>query len=439
MTLVLVHLSDIHFQKRRLDGGYDVDRDVRNELELDLGVMRSELGPATGVVVTGDVAFAADPKEYEAAATWLTTICEILGCPDEAVWTVPGNHDVDRSVIDRSETVQALHQRLRDDVGRLERIQRDAIGGKAIFEPLAPYNDFAEKYESDFGPDRLAWHKNLPLNDGSCLRLCGLNSALASSRRDDTNPRELVVGDVSHALQRAPGVTYMSLCHHPPDWLIDHGQVEDLLNARVTLQLFGHKHTQRLQRINDALRITAGAVHPDRAEKRWEPRYNVICCTARTEGSERFLDTLVNARVWNEAKRRFCADTTESLAGRIVALPLERWVPPSPAAASLARAGSASTPSPGSPVSGDPPSQPKVPAMDPDRRLTYRFLTLPFHVRVDLASTLGLLQDDDKGVPDRMLFQRLFRRAAERNQLARLWEEVERRHGAPTDEPNPYV
>jgi hypothetical protein len=74
MALVLVHLSDIHFQKRRIDGGYDVDQDVRNELELDLGVMRGEVGVPAGVVLTGDIAFAADAKEYEAAVTWLARI-----------------------------------------------------------------------------------------------------------------------------------------------------------------------------------------------------------------------------------------------------------------------------------------------------------------------------------------------------------------------------
>jgi hypothetical protein len=438
MALVLVHLSDIHFQKRRIDGGYDVDQDVRNELELDLEVMRRDVGVATGVVVTGDIAFAADAKEYEAAVTWLARICDVLGCPGAAVWTVPGNHDVDRAIIDRSETVQALHDRLRADVARLERIQRDAIGAKALFEPVAAYNDFAAKYTCEVGPERLAWHADLPLNDGSRLRLCGLNSALASSRRDDEDPKKLVVGDVSHALQRAPGVAYVSLCHHPPDWLVDHDAVEDLLNARATLQLFGHKHTQRLQRINDALRVTAGAVHPDRAEKRWEPRYNVIWCAVRTEGAQRFLDTTVHARVWHDGSRRFGADTVEPLAGRMIPLPLAPWTPP-PAPPAPAHPGVAPIAPAGPVPEAETSPPPRVPAMDPDRRLTYRFLTLPFHVRVELANVMDLLQDEDKGVPDRVLFQRLFKRAAERGLLARLWTEVESRHAVPAGEPNPYA
>lgn len=437
MTLVLVHLSDIHFRKRRISGSYDVDDDVRNELELDLRVMRERAGVATGVVVTGDVAFAADPKEYEAAVTWLARICDVLGCPGAAVWTVPGNHDVNRKIVDQSETIQALHERLRTDVARLERIQRDAVGAKALFEPLAAYNEFAAKYECELAPERLGWSADLPLNDGSRLRLCGLNSALASSGYDDKHPKQLVLGDVSHVLKREPGVAYVSLCHHPPDWLLDHDAFDDLLAARTTMQLFGHKHTQRLRRVNDALRITAGAVHPDRDEKRWEPRYNVICCTVRTEGRARFLDTTVHARVWNEAARRFAADTAEALAGRIIALPLEPWTPPPTPVAPVD-----SNPNPALPPAPVPDAVtsplPRVPAMDPDRRLTYRFLTLPFHVRVELANTLGLLQDDDKAASDRVLFQRIFKRAAERGLLAQLWSEVEQRHGAPAD-PNPYT
>lgn len=76
--------------------------------------------------------------------------------------------------------------------------------------------------------------------------------------------------------------------------------------------------------------------------------------------------------------------------------------------------------------------------MGPARKLTYRFLTLPYHVRLELANTLELLNDDDNRVTDRVLFQRVFRRAKEQHRLGQLWEAVENRHGAPDTEPNPY-
>jgi hypothetical protein len=435
--LSLVHLSDVHFQKRKVDGTYDLDREVRNELELDLRTLAPAVGHITGVVVTGDIAYAADPAEFRAASAWLATVCEIVRCPTESVWTSPGNHDVDRrNVIEKSEIVRLLQSELRGNPSRFERLIQDKSAAEALFKPLAAYNEFAGKFGCDLGPDRLVWRQDLDLNDGSKLRLYGLNSTLTSCNLDDEGTR-LVLGDMAHALLREPGVALVSLCHHPPDWLVDHDAATGLLNSKTRLQLFGHKHSQRIEQINDSLRITAGAVHPERTEKQWEPRYSVISCRVLGTGEKRALEVVVHARVWSKASRTFVEDTTDPRASRPITLPLEAWtapeapVPPPPAC------------SPGVGVSearpGEPQAQPPpVPSMDPARRLTYRFLTLPYHERMAVANALKLLGDDDKGLPDRVLFERLLQRAAQRGLRAQLWAEVEQRHGAPP-EPNPYV
>lgn len=67
--------------------------------------------------------------------------------------------------------------------------------------------------------------------------------------------------------------------------------------------------------------------------------------------------------------------------------------------------------------------------MNPARRLTYLFLTLPYHVRIRIAQQLELLHDEDKGLHDSELFKRFFQRAKENNLLERLWSEVEDAHG----------
>src|SRR5437016_4793547 len=111
---VLVHVSDIHFRRWRVDGSsYDVDTDVRNELEKDAEVLCGRIGSATGIVVTGDIAYGADPREYAAALEWLAWICQKIGCPREAVWTTPGNHDVNRKTTDGivTTTIQDLLRR----------------------------------------------------------------------------------------------------------------------------------------------------------------------------------------------------------------------------------------------------------------------------------------------------------------------------------------
>jgi hypothetical protein len=435
VPLVFVHLSDVHFQKRRVDGTYDLDVEIRNELEQDLREFVPTISNAVaGVIVTGDIAWAADPREFAAAEQWLAKICGLVHCRQEAVWTTPGNHDVDRcNVIEKSPLVQLVQGDLRASPARLEALQQDASASATLFAPLAAYNDFAGVYKCDFGPDRLVWQQDLPLNDGSILRLCGLNSTLTSCKMDDAGQR-LVLGDMSHAILREPGVALATLCHHPPDWLLDHDPVTSLLNTRTSLQLFGHKHMQRIERVNNSLVLTAGAVHPDRKERAWEPRYNVLSCLIRTSGATRALEVIVHARVWSKASRKFTADTTDPLAGTPISLPLDAWTPPVitvlPPAADNGTAVGAPT---------APRDVERQPAMDPARRLTYRFLTLPFHERIAIANSLALLRDEDKGVPDRVLFERFFRRARDQGKLERLWVEVEGRHGEQSEGPNPYM
>ncbi len=424
-SIVLVHLSDIHFQRWRLDGSsYDVDADVRNELENDLTSLCPRVGRVTGIVVTGDVAYAADPREYDAALKWLARLCEKVDCPREAVSTTPGNHDIDRHTTD-GYVVSVVQAGLRKDPGSLARLLADDTGARTLFEPLKSYNEFAAAFRCDFGPGQLVWHNNLPLNDGSTLRLCGLNSTPTSSRLDDPNRRLLVLGDISHRVPRESGVTYLSLCHHPPDWLIDGDSAEDLFTNRVHVQLFGHKHAQRVRLIGTMLRIVAGATHPDRGEKNWEPRYNVLSMKVIGDASQRRLEVLVFAREWKPDLLRFVADVPES--GQEHSrweIPLSSWTPEVKGSQASGAAGT---------------TRSNGPTMDPSRRLTYRFLTLPHHKRIEVAQALGLIADDDGGLPDRELLARFLARATERRRLADLWSEVERRHTDPVLDPNPFA
>jgi hypothetical protein len=64
--LVFIHLSDIHFNKKWCDY-YDLDLDVRDQLEKDVAEMRKRKGlsNARGVLITGDVAFAGNKNDYD--------------------------------------------------------------------------------------------------------------------------------------------------------------------------------------------------------------------------------------------------------------------------------------------------------------------------------------------------------------------------------------
>src|SRR6267142_3599453 len=205
--LILIHLSDIHFHQRRGGGTYDLDKDLRNELERDARKMADRIGHVHRILVTGDIAFAGKADEYDKALEWLRLICGRVGCPEEKVWTTPGNHDVDRSVIMQSVTLQSLHKELRpkDPNGVDEAIRRlmdDPEASSSLYRPLKNYIEFAATFGCQIGPNSPQWEHDLKLNDGSSLRLHGLNSALVSDNLDDDAEHRLILGTIQSTLGR---------------------------------------------------------------------------------------------------------------------------------------------------------------------------------------------------------------------------------------------
>jgi hypothetical protein len=76
--------------------------------------------------------------------------------------------------------------------------------------------------------------------------------------------------------------------------------------------------------------------------------------------------------------------------------------------------------------------------MDPARTLTYRFLSLPHITRLEIAQQMRLLREEDEGLFDAKLFERVLARASEGNRLAELWDMVEARHEIKSAA-NPYI
>ena len=157
--LRFVHLSDIHFSNRVAKFGFDPDKELRSRVLDDISLMKGRLGPAIGVLVSGDVAYAGKRAEYEDAAKWLDRVCDAAGCDREEVRVCPGNHDIDQAVITENPLIQDGQDAVRSKENPYERGraldqrlgQKDA---RALFyAPLAAYNDFAARYESSFFAD----------------------------------------------------------------------------------------------------------------------------------------------------------------------------------------------------------------------------------------------------------------------------------------------
>lgn len=454
--LVLVHLSDIHFRfkKGAVGGDAVLDEDVRRELIRDVTQVISELGQAHGILITGDVAFAGRPEEYQAADKWLAELCVGTKCDSENIWVVCGNHDVQRDIIADSKLLQVFQEELRGCApaqvdGKLAEYFRDREGRKVVFGALQHYNEFAAKYSGCFSADQPTWDEYLLLNDGSKLRIWGVNSALGSNGNDNDTDKKLSLGASHCVVPREDAVEYMVLCHHPLDWLRDAAQVEPYLESRVRLQLFGHKHKQRVQESKvkgyACLKLHAGAVNPER-DAPINPRYNCLAIYVETDEArkERVLCVDLYPRVWDADNTKFIPDSSEcekTSTYRTIRLPLD-WFVISPTAMPAALTSPATElnvqPHIANPLAVKVVPEQAASTMWGSRRLVHRFLSLTFPQRMEVANQLKLLEPADSHVDDTELFKRLLRRATERSQLRAFFEAVEIMHTGKPPAENPF-
>ena len=308
--LRFVHLSDIHFSNRRADFGFDPDRELRNRVIADIALMKDRLGRATGVLVSGDVAFAGKRAEYEDAAEWLDRVCDAAGCDREEVRICPGNHDIDQQILKENPLIQDGQDAVRskDNPYDRERALEQRLSQKdarsLFYAPLAAYNDFAARYESSFFADEenFVWERDYPLDDGSTLRIRGLNSALLSGLSDREG--SMFLGPRAVTLPKQAGVEYLTMSHHPPNWLMDKRETERALDGDARIQLFGHEHESRVSPGRDWVKLFAGAINPHRAETNWRPGYNIIELSVPA-AQNRVLHIDVHAREWQGEPPQF--------------------------------------------------------------------------------------------------------------------------------------
>jgi 3',5'-cyclic AMP phosphodiesterase CpdA len=101
--MLLLHISDIHFRAPQcLNPDSDPDRGIRTRMMRYLKAQLATLGRVEAILVGGDIAFKGDPAEYGVAKTWLLNLAKEIGCSEDRIFVVPGNHDVDRNAIKES-------------------------------------------------------------------------------------------------------------------------------------------------------------------------------------------------------------------------------------------------------------------------------------------------------------------------------------------------
>lgn len=420
-SISFVHLSDIHFTRYSGDA-YDLDQDLRNELFRDINQnAKQNLTNIKGVLVCGDIAFSGQSPEYKVASEFLSEVCDSIGIPQEAVYCVPGNHDVDQSIPTKSAIIKTIQDKIAEAKTQVEidriltKYSRDTEFNNLLYAPIKCYNtEFAGKFKCYITPEKPTWEFDFEIGEKYTLRLFGLNSTVISNADDHASDvigdRPMVIGQYQIPSRTDNGI-YLTLCHHPPECWQDTGNyLKHRMDSRIQIQLYGHKHIQTIQKTEETLIICSGATHPTRGEEYWNPRYNWILLEVMTSQGADFLNVRVFPRVLDDKGDRFVADI-ELCQNKVY---VEYQIPLPSESDELFKKSSALK------------APPQEPSKEVDiKSLTYTFLSLPYVTRDKIIAKLFLGREEDEGFKHVEIIDTLLKRAEKKGCIQQLREEIE--------------
>lgn len=429
-VISFIHLSDIHFNKNSGDI-YDLDKDLRNEIQRDIKKMQSEsIDKIDGILVCGDIAFSGDVIEYETALDFLKSLCIQLGIPETSVLCVPGNHDVNHKTTKDScifLEVQDSIKNADDYNAKITKYSRDKENHEILYKHIDNYNTkFASKFSCNISAEKPIWEQDFVLNDGTTLRIVGLNSVMTSNHMDhqpDGTECPMIVGEYQLPL-REENVAYVSLCHHPPNcWKDAENNIKNKMNAIVQVQLYGHNHNQQIFQIGNNLVIGSGATHPSRLENDWIPMYNWLSFHVEESDGKRYLKIKVFPRIFSRTNNCFIADSVNSTGNTFREYTISLNVDEN----GLDELNDISiSKDPAIPVDNNGVLATEITIKSSTKALVYRFLSLSFVDRSSILTKFELLNEEDEGVNHVDILHEVLERAKAFGNIKQFEEEVDR-------------
>jgi predicted MPP superfamily phosphohydrolase len=272
--LVLLHLSDIHLGNPASELNIPL---VVEPLFRDLARMRDRFDLVPDVIVfNGDLAHGQVPERSIAdqygldCVTFLTRVCRVFGreLKTQPLLIVPGNHDIDLTVIARAQTewleraeeienatdviYQAMRTRSRDWTIYLERQQAWA------------------NFIQSLGLSTWRFHESLNVSTGIIntrtkrVGIAGLNTSWSARGRSDKGRIWIGRYQVEQAIADLREATFrIAVMHHPFGWVnsVEAPIIGNLLRQHFNVFMFGHEHDDVIEDSSDHLKVAAAALY----------------------------------------------------------------------------------------------------------------------------------------------------------------------------------
>jgi len=307
----VLHLSDLHVGGPQLG---DQPKIVGGVLKDVAGQHRER--PIDLVVFSGDLSWNGKEQEFALAREWLLDpLMELLQLDAERVVLVPGNHDVDRDLVDQyAEKGWSDATQTREGANAL---MDDGTAFARATARLEAWEQFAGAFYDGAGVSAATTLARIHRIDikGMTLGVAALNSAWRAS--SDADKSRLLIGE----RQLVPALAAIEdldlpfvAVHHPLDWLasFDHDVARAEFASRGVMVLCGHEH------ISDpvSMRTAGGTVVFSRAGSLFSSlgyhnAYSLIDIAPRDGQSEFVL------RTWWPKRREFDEGTDTAASGRV--------------------------------------------------------------------------------------------------------------------------
>jgi len=255
----LLHISDLH-----ASGTDKQQMNIRLEaLFEDLVRLQVKIDV---VLFTGDIAFSGKSEQYEIAERMLLDrFKRQFNIPKNSIYIIPGNHDVDRSVID-SYAEKGLGGSIKTSEDAEPLLDHPVHG----IARLQGYYDFVKNYyKEDFSP----YHCVKQEVKGITIGFARFNSAWRCSGDTDQNQLFITSRQVLSASEQLENCHFkIALVHHPLDWLhpSENDEVVPDLKRTFDLIVSGHLHLPSSEREftpqSDCLMIAAPALSDHRQD-----------------------------------------------------------------------------------------------------------------------------------------------------------------------------
>ena len=240
----LLHISDLHASSDQSEN----QRIILARAVEDIAEWHAQT-PFDAVVFSGDLANAGSAEELRCGQEWLLDpLAASLGLARSRFFLVPGNHDVQRALVDKFAN-KGLQVELTDEAA-VAGLLDDREGLERAVARLAPWGAFETEFYDGVSrtlAPSLGWSHRLTIDECEVGFIC-LNSAWRAYGGEE-DFQLMLVGERQFAqnldrLAESAAVRIVVL-HHPLDWLArwDQGAARRHLETSVpTIVLTGHQH-----------------------------------------------------------------------------------------------------------------------------------------------------------------------------------------------------